>query len=463
MENRLLPEDALQFIEKMYSAAVLDKEGRYIYVNPSWLEASVQRGKNWQDVLGKKVTDIIPNSKAPYVLQYGIPLIGEFIPGSGTFTSYIPRLAPDGSLNGCYIYVILPEMLSAKALSHRIEALSNEVNYYKSELTQERGAKYDLDQIVGTSPAILKLKERILQAAPSTSTVLIEGETGTGKELIAHAIHTRSFRSAQNFVRVNCSAIPPELMESEFFGYASGAFTGASKKGKLGRFQLADKGSLFLDEVNLLPKTMQPKFLRTLQEREIDPVGGDKSLSIDVRLIAASSIPLEHLVERGEFRQDLYYRLNVIRISVPPLRERKEDIPLLVQGLIEKLNKQLGMLIRGVTPDVLHIFEDYDWPGNIRELQNALESAMNISRSPILIEDDFDRLMERISGIRKPGGFSPKGRNELRVSKADLERRMICEALQQNGGNKLKTAKSLGISRSVLYRKMKKFGIHLST
>ena len=462
MENRLTPEDAMQFIEQMYPMAILDQDGHYTYVNQSWIAAVKRRGvplNGPDDVLGKYVADIIPDSKAPYVLKYGVPLLGEYIENSGTFTSYIPRRDASGVLNGCFIYVIIPEMVQAKALGRKIDTLTREIEYYKKELSDARGARYDLDQIIGKSAQVTHLKAQILQAAGSSSTVLIEGETGTGKELVAHALHAHSPRRAQNFVRINCSAIPPELMESEFFGYSPGSFTGASKKGKLGRFLLANKGSLFLDEVNLLPKTIQPKFLRVLQEHEIDPVGSEKSVPVDFRLIAASNIPLESLVEQKLFRQDLYFRLNVIRITIPPLRERREDIPLLVNALIDRLNAQLGMLVHGVEPSVLRIFEDYDWPGNIRELQNVLESAMNMSSSSVLMEKDFDRLLARISGRKRRGLLNGQPGNQLRQSKDSLERELLTDTLQACGGNRRRTAQLLGISRSVLYRKLKKYHI----
>lgn len=462
MENKIAPEDAVQFIEKMYSAAILDREGRYIYVNPSWLE-SVSENKKTKlkasDVLGKKVTDIIPDSKAPYVLKYGITVVGEYISGIDSFASYIPRLTSDGEINGCYIYIIIPEMAVAKSLSKKINSLSNELEFYKKELIRARGARYDLDNIIGKSDAIKKLKKEILNAAQSSSTVLIEGETGTGKELIAHAIHSRSSRYIQNFIPINCSAIPVELMESEFFGYATGAFTGASRKGKIGRFQMADKGTLFLDEVNLLPKVIQPKFLRVLQEREVDPVGGEDSIPVDIRVIAASNVPIEKLVEDGEFRQDLYFRLNVIRIAAPPLRERMEDMELLVENLIERLNIQLGMSVKGVEPQVLNMFSTYEWPGNIRELQNILERAMNLSSHPILVMKDFEFFFERVSRGKVYQGNIISYDNKLRESKADLEREMLIAAMKNNGGNKSKASKALGISRSVLYRKLKQFNI----
>ena len=338
-------------------------------------------------------------------------------------------------------------MEDAQNLTRRIGELSSKVEFYQQELSRERGARYGLDNIIGESASVLRLKEQIVQAARSTSTVLIEGETGSGKELIAHSIHAMSARKAANFVRVNCSAIPAELMESEFFGYAAGAFTGAARKGRIGRFQLASGGSIFLDEVNLLTATMQPKFLRVLQEMEIDPVGGEKSIPIDVRVIAASNIPLETLVEAGQFRSDLYYRLNVIRIQAPTLRERKEDLPLLVDNFIHRLNYQLGMVIEGVAPGAMDLLMDYDWPGNVRELQNAVESAMNAADS---------QLEQRMQARRRrqltgPGDF------KLRPARQAFERELIRDALAAAGGNRVKAAALLDISRTVLYEKMEQY------
>ena len=279
-----------------------------------------------------------------------------------------------------------------------------------------------------------------------------------GKELIAHSIHALSARRTANFVRVNCSAIPADLMEAEFFGYTAGAFTGALKNGKMGRFELADEGSIFLDEVNLLTPSIQPKFLRVLQEMEIDPVGSDRSKRIDVRVIAATNIPLEQLMKEGKFRSDLYWRLNVIRIQAPPLRERKEDIPALTENLIQRLNIQLGMVVQGVSRGVYELFQEYDWPGNVRELQNAIESAMNMAKTSILQVQDFAPLVQRISAGRRrqlsgDAGFS------LRNSKQTFERDVLKDALETCHGNKAKAARMLGISRTVLYKKLNQYGI----
>lgn len=425
----------LEFIEGLAAMAVLDQDGVYTYVSPGWERYT---GHTAQEAIGRKVWEMVPDTHATEVFHTGKPVFAKAVNANGpAFTSYFPRFDRDGKLCGLFLYVIVQGMEDAQNLTRRIGELSSKVEFYQQELSRERGARYGLDNIIGESASVLRLKEQIVQAARSTSTVLIEGETGSGKELIAHSIHAMSARKAANFVRVNCSAIPAELMESEFFGYASG-------------------GSIFLDEVNLLIATMQPKFLRVLQEMEIDPVGGEKSIPIDVRVIAASNIPLETLVEAGQFRSDLYYRLNVIRIQAPTLRERKEDLPLLVDNFIHRLNYQLGMVIEGVAPGAMDLLMDYDWPGNVRELQNAVESAMNAADSPILRRRDFRQLEQRMQARRRrqltgPGDF------KLRPARQAFERELIRDALAAAGGNRVKAAALLDISRTVLYEKMEQY------
>lgn len=445
----------LEFIENLDAAAILDATGNYIYVSESWEKFT---GVSAEQALGHKVWEIIPSTHAEEVFRTGKPVTARVVRAQGVpaVTNYIPRLDADGKVIGVFIYVIIHGAADAKDLSEQLALLAKENEFYKEELSSIRGARYSLDNIIGKSPAIQKLKEQILQASRFTSTVLIEGETGSGKELIAHAIHSMSPRRSANFVRVNCSAIPADLMESEFFGYSAGAFTGAAKKGKVGRFELANKGSIFLDEINLLTSTMQPKFLRVLQEREVDPVGGNRSVPIDVRVIAASGIPLETLVEKGEFRSDLYYRLNVIRIQAPPLRDRKEDIPLLVENFLARLNHQLGMMIEDISPGAMELLMEYDWPGNVRELQNAVEQAMNLADSPILRVQDFCQLQARLRG-RKHHALAQSMDYKLRPARQAFERDLIRDALRAAGGNRVKAAKLLGISRTVLYNKIEEY------
>lgn len=456
MSTCLAYDTALEFINGL-AMAVLDRKGVYTFVSEGWVKYT---GLPAAGVIGRKVWDIIPDTFAGEVLRTGKPVLGHPVccRNVPAFTSYFPRFASDGSVDGVFLYVIVNGLSDARQLTEQIRALSSELEFYKHELSRERGARYGLDCIIGESDAVLQMKEQIVQAARFSSTVLIEGETGCGKELIAHAIHAISPRRTANFVRVNCSAIPSELMESEFFGYAAGAFSGASKKGKLGRFELADGGSIFLDEVNLLAPTMQPKFLRVLQEMEIDPVGGDKSVPVDVRVIAASNVSLEQMVETGQFRSDLYFRLNIIRIHAPPLRSHKEDIPILVENFIQRLNCQLGMFIEGIRPDAMDLLQGYDWPGNVRELQNAVESAMNMADSAVLEKKDFDRLAERLhaKGPRPPLGATDYC---LKSAKRVFERELVRNALDASDGCRVRAADMLGISRNALYQKLEKYNL----
>lgn len=447
---------AKEFLEQLI-AAVLDEKGNYIYVSKPW--------QNWvgataDEAFGHHVLEFVPDSQAMEVLRTGQPITIQKVVSQGTplFTTYLPRKNKDGKVCGVFLYVVIDGVNNARNMIRQMEVMANEVDYYKQELSRTRGARYGLDSIIGNSPVILQMKNRIIQAAKSSSTVLIEGESGTGKELIAHSIHILSARNTGNFVRVNCSAIPAELMESEFFGYAAGAFTGASKKGKVGRFELADGGSLFLDEVNLLTPTIQPKFLRVLQEMEIDPVGSDRTKPVDVRVIAATNTPLENLVKENKFRSDLYWRLNVIRIQAPPLRERKEDIPALTENIIQRLNAQLGMVVQGVSSGVLELFQKYDWPGNVRELQNAIESAMNMTQNPILQVREFAPLVQRVNaGQRRIQ--SGEACFSLKNSKHDFEREVLRDALEACNGNRAQAARMLGISRTMIYKKLEQHGL----
>lgn len=447
---------AMEFMDHIVMAA-LDKKGNYVFVSRAWEKWT---GHTAEYALGRNVLELVPDSHATQVLRTGHPIQVQSVMYQSTphFTTYLPRFDKSGNVCGVFLYVIANGLGNARDMIRQMEVLANEVDYYKEELARERGARYGLDSIIGTSQAITQMKSQIMQAAKSSSTVLIEGETGSGKELIAHSIHALSARRSANFVRVNCSAIPAELMESEFFGYTAGAFTGALRKGKAGRFELANGGSIFLDEVNLLTPTIQPKFLRVLQEMEVDPVGSDRPTPVDVRVIAATNVPLERLVQEGAFRSDLYFRLNVIRIQAPPLRDRKEDIALLVENLIQRLNDQLGMVIQGVSDSVLELFQEYAWPGNVRELQNAIESAMNMAQSPVLQLQDFGPLVQRIGANQhpRPGGEAD---HSLKSSRQMFEREMLLETLAATGGNKVQAARKLGISRTVLYKKLKKYGL----
>ncbi len=314
------------------------------------------------------------------------------------------------------------------------------------------GSAYNtsFDTIIGESHLILEVKERGMKAAASPSTVLIQGESGTGKELFARAVHSSGPRKNKPFVTINCAAIPEQLLESELFGYEEGAFTGAVRGGKPGKFELADGGTIFLDEIGDMPLHLQGKLLRVLQERKIDRIGGRAPIPVDVRIIAATNVDLEGKVALGEFRQDLFFRLNVIPINIPPLRERKEDIPILMDYLLRKCNIKMGKDIQGFGMEAVSLFTRYDWPGNVRELENVIEYAVNMEQGNVITLSSLPlRLRKTIKAAHRPGS------TEI-VSLEELEKEAIGRALKVFS-NKDKAAAALGIGRATLYRKLKKY------
>ena len=313
------------------------------------------------------------------------------------------------------------------------------------------------ERIVGSSPALETVLEQVARVGPTDSTVLVEGETGTGKELIAQAVHNTSSRCNRRFVKVNCAAIPYDLLESELFGHEKGAFTGAIAQ-KIGRFELADKGTLFLDEVGDIPLALQPKLLRVLQEQEFERLGSGRTHKVDVRLVAATNRDLLEMASRNEFRSDLYYRLNVFPISLPPLRERREDIPALVEHFVEIFSRRMGRHIRDIPPETIAAFSSYSWPGNIRELQNLVERAVILSQDGVFRSPLFSSVVQ-IASSPSPGTTTePAAPLTLR----DSERMLVLHALQTTGwviGGPNGAAVKLGLQRTTLIRRMRKLGI----
>jgi nitrogen regulation protein NR(I) len=328
----------------------------------------------------------------------------------------------------------------------------------------------DRPPLVGVSAAMKAIYDIVAKVADSPSTVLITGESGTGKELIAKALHRGSSRRDKPLIKVNCAAIPKDLVESELFGYERGAFTGAVGS-KPGRFELADGGTLFLDEIGEVPVEMQVKLLRALQESEFERVGGIKTLRVDVRLIAATNRDLKQLIADGKFREDLYYRLAVVPIELPPLRERREDIPLLVRHFIQKYDERLGKRVEGIEDEALQLLLGYSWPGNIRELENLMERSVLFADGPLILASALpDSLRERgtqspvpiaavgpLGAIAAPSGASMK--EIVRHAQAELEKELIGRALEETGGNVTRAAKRLQISRKSLQVKMKELGL----
>jgi two-component system response regulator HydG len=328
------------------------------------------------------------------------------------------------------------------------------------QLRESLGQHFDRRNIIGQSPAMTSLLETVAQVAPSEATVLITGDSGTGKELIAGAIHFNSHRKDGPFIKLNCAAITETLLESELFGHEKGAFTGAERR-KEGRFYQAHGGSLFLDEVSEMSLTMQVKLLRVLQEREFSRVGGERTIQVDVRLMAATNKNLPELIGNGEFREDLYYRLNVVGLEIPPLKQRREDIPLLAQNFLEVFAARNHKQIKGYTPGAMDHLIRYAWPGNVRELMNAVERAVVLSQAAFLAESDFTNIpgTEAIRHDFGPDNINPPTGMDGATPLEEVEKTTILNTLEASGGNKSETARRLGITRKTLHKKLKAYGV----
>ena len=331
-----------------------------------------------------------------------------------------------------------------------------------SSLLESQSVHASFDSIISRSTAMEKIKKRALQVASSNSTVLITGESGTGKGLLARAIHKESPRCSKPFVSVNCAAIPETLLESELFGYERGAFTGAEKNGKLGKFQLADKGTLFLDEIGDMPLHLQVKLLSCLQNRQVDPVGAVRPVDVDVRIIAATNKDLEEMIRQNQFREDLYFRLNVIPLYIPPLRERPEDISMLVQHIIMKFSMAMGKAVTGIEADAMDVLLSYSWPGNIREVENVIEYAINMEQSDTITVDSLPEKLVRKNKHVNSGSGTGMMHISLKTQLDSAEKQILRECLNQTGWNlegKRQAAEQLGISESTLYRRLKQLGL----
>ncbi len=356
---------------------------------------------------------------------------------------------------GAYHYVSKPINLEELKLNISKALERYHLLFENKYLKQELEERYKDLQIIGESKSIKEVLSTVSRVAKTRSTVLIRGETGTGKELVARAIHALSDRSGRQFVPVSCAALAESLLESELFGHEKGAFTGAIRR-REGRFELADSGTLFLDEVGDIPPETQVKILRVIESQEFERLGGKETLKVDVRLMAATNQDLERKIEEKSFREDLYYRLNVISIFIPPLRERKEDILVLVDHFINKANQKSGKAIRGITPEVKDLILNYDWPGNVRELENVIERGVVLSRTEVIDKRDlpyFGLVPSRAGPQTAPASASLK----------EVEKEHILRVVNQNDWNLNKTAEVLGIHRNTLRLKMKEYGIERST
>lgn len=436
---------------------IVDKEGFITVINQTYLD---MLGISREDALGRHIYDITPHSKLPEVIKTGRTDRVDIWPVNGrdTIVSRVP-LIKDGEIIGAIGQSIFLDLSGASILVKKIQETEKELNFYKDHVSQIYSARWCFDNLIGQSHSLLTAKNIAWQLSQTVSTILITGESGTGKELFAQAIHNSSSRCTGPFVRINCAALPDNLLESELFGYEEGAFTGARKGGKPGKFDLAKGGTIFLDEIGDMPLTMQTKLLTVLQERVVERIGGTNPVPIDVRVIAATNRDLEKMVAEQTFREDLYYRLNVVRLTIPPLRERIEDIPLLVDDLISRLNAHLRTSIHGINPAAMDLLQTYRWPGNVRELENLLERAINLchmKQQSLLTVDHFPSLANsKFSKIE----ILDNGQTALPNLLDGIEEQLLRKALHEAEGNRAKTAQRLGIHSSALYRKLKKYGL----
>ena len=465
--HRLLRELDLRARESEGERVMLEEALGHAYegliiTDPSGIILKINRayarflGCRCEEVIGKHVTDVVENTRMHIVGKSGVPEIAQIqrIRGHDMVCSRIPIF--DGTKVVAVVgKVMFQDVDDLFAMTDRFASLKKELEFYKSELNKRLSARYSFDNIVGKNRDLERVKELGRKVARSDSTVLLKGDSGTGKELFAHAIHIESSRALGPFIKVNCAAIPETLFESELFGYKEGAFTGAHKGGKKGKFALADKGTLFLDEVSELPLGMQVKLLRVLQEKEIEPVGAVEPENIDVRIIAATNRDLDAQVRQATFRPDLYYRLNVVKLEVPALRDRRDDIPLLAATLLKQLEKETGIPVEGIDEETEGVLRAYEWPGNVREIRNVLEQALYVKSGHAIRKCDLPRsLVAAVEGER-----SAREMQTLKYHLRHIEEEVIRRAIRDANGNKLEAALRLGISKSSIYAKIEQYRI----
>lgn len=373
----------------------------------------------------------------------GIPVI--VLTGHGTVENAVEAMR-----SGAYDFLTKPLNLDRLSLLVKRALQSRELVLQNRELEQEAEKRKSFEHIIGKSPSMLKLFDVVKRVAPTRASVLITGESGVGKELIANALHNLSTRKDNPIIKVHCAALAENILESELFGHEKGAFTGAVSR-KRGRFELAHGGTIFLDEIGEINQSVQIKILRVLQEKMFERVGGEDTIEVDVRVITATNRDLEKEIAEGRFREDLFYRLNVVRIHVPPLRERKDDLPLMISAFVKEFAEENGKVIENIDPKARQALYAYDWPGNVRQLRNCIESAVVMTTGTVITLDELPpsiREMDEVPAITIPVG----------ATMADAEREIIMQTLAAQNGNKSKTAEILGIGRKTLHRKLDEYG-----
>ncbi|MDD6382997.1 sigma 54-interacting transcriptional regulator [Mitsuokella sp.] len=450
-ENALIQERLQLILETVQDGiCVVDRTGEITYVNPSYLRIV---HKTLEMVIGQNVFETAPNGNRSGVLRSGVARIGS-ISHKKDGTTVVANVNPifvDGEIAG--VVSVIKDITEIQTLMERLSQVSAKAEYLEQELLRTKKTAQAFTNYIGKSGKVIDVLALASKAADSGANVLVRGESGTGKEVIAEGIHYASARRRGPFIRVNCGAIPGALLESELFGHEKGAFTGAVRR-KLGKFELADHGTIFLDEIGDLDKNMQVKLLRVIQQKEFDRVGGEETIHVDVRIIAATNRDLEEMVKTGEFRDDLYYRLNVIPILLPPLRDRVEDIPLLVEHFIEKISSEAKKPVRGITPEAMRMLMHYRWPGNVRELENVIERVITLM--------DTEEINEAILPSYIKGEIA--GREVQNIADdtilpwEEYEKQIIANALRQcNSFNA--AGKLLRISHKTVAAKARKYGL----
>ena len=464
-------ETAIAILNSINGLSVVDTEGKYLFLAKP---LAAQFGTTQEEAIGRPATDFVASPVLCRILETKRPEWGKFhqtvtLRPPGCPPSIINRLLvhPDGDRTqepiGAMAYTALaytPTSITepAEIFLQEFKMLQRQVEMLRSHLGEVYHTTFEDANILGHSPKLQAVKDLVARVAPTSATVCILGETGTGKELAANAIHRLSNRKDKPFVKINCAAIPRNLIESELFGYEAGAFTGASRQGKIGKFEVANGGTLLLDEIGELPLELQAKLLRVIQQGELERVGGTTSIPIDVRFICSTNRNLQKMVQEGTFRADLYYRINVIELNLPPLRERPEDIPIMLDQFIRDSNIRHGLSVSGAVQQVYQLLLQYDWPGNVRELENCVERACILCGSGPLMPAHFNSL---------PVDTSLLAEMESQAQEPDasplesMEREMILQALKSCKGNKKAAADMLHIARSTMYEKIKKYKIEL--
>ena len=441
--------DVLEVIfDNVYSGIILcDKNSQILYMNKFYADLL---GTTKEQAVGRHIRTYFPSSRLPGVLETGRMELGRRCSLRADIALLVNRIpiTRGGAAIGVVLQTVFKDYTEITEIMSRMNQLERKVKYYKRGLDSVLSATYSFDSIIGQAGRLLEAKRIAVKYARTDGSVLILGATGTGKELFAHAVHLASPRKQGAFVCVNCAAIPKELLESELFGYETGAFTGARPKGKSGKIELSHEGTLFLDEIGDLPVNAQAKLLRVLETKQVEKLGGLKTVDVDFRLVAATNRDLKSMIDRGEFREDLFYRLNTMSVEIPPLSERADDIPILVSSFLYSMGRPM---VR-VSETAMRMLQAYTWPGNIRELKNVVERAVSLADGVVVGPEHLPYEIRSFKITRRNPATPIK---PLSKEMARYEKEIVFEALRVTKGNMSKTAKLLGISRSTLYEKCK--------